>query len=181
MIKDPIFDNYKRVLSQQRLVLETLFLSSLAAIEESSNRPRLGDWSEDIVEAFHESAVNAYAQQIYAGCLFLILDRWIRSLATDLGLQKEDRLDAGELVGKTPLSRLVWATANNFRHYKEWKQKPRDSELSVQALNAAGLYGDILDDIYAADVLRIISPLNYDDLEQKILKIATELRAKIQQ
>lgn len=178
MTKDAILDNYKRVLSQQRFALEGLFSSSVSAIEKSNQRPRLGDWSKDIVQAFHESAVTAYASQIYAGCLFLVLDRWIQSLARDFELNVEERLDAGELIGKAPLSRLIWATANNFRHYKEWNQKNTNSQSSMQALNKAGIPDDYLKDICAMDVLILIKPTTYANLEEKVLDIADKLRAK---
>ena len=112
MTKAAILDNYARVLSQQKLVLEGLFSSSVAAIEKSSARPRLGDWSDDIVQAFHESTVTAYAQQIYAGCLFLVLDRWIQSLARELGLNAEERFNSGELIGTEKAFTLSLPTAS---------------------------------------------------------------------
>ena len=76
------------------------------------------------------------------------------------------------------MSRLIRSTANNFRHYNEWKQKNARSQLSIDALYEAGIYGDRLDEMYAADVLILIKPPSYVNLEEKVLKIATEFKAK---
>jgi hypothetical protein len=178
MTKDAILSNYKTALSQQRPSLEALYQSATQAITKISERWRAGDWSPDLAEAMHLAAIESYSQQIYAGSMFLVLDRWIRSLALDLALPtKEDRLDAGEWINGARLSRLIWATANNFRHYKEWKDDPRAKE-AIDVLKAAGIRGTVLDDLYAADVLILIRPKSYEDVEGQIHRIGEELTAK---
>jgi len=194
MTKEEIFQNYQYLLSLQRPTLTALFYSAYESIEKKSNAPLLGDSSSTVIEALNEANVLEYSQQIYAGSLFLVCDRWIRSLAMELGLKdREVRLNAGEVVQNTRLSKLIWAIGNNFRHYFEWAKNwerletlakqneytelqgtEKEGVESIRALWNAGVKG-YLGELCGAQTLQVIACQDYEEFEAKLHDIGKGL------
>jgi hypothetical protein len=156
---------------------------ALKIMHEWSNRypkwfPEVERWTGESQKWTNVTMVKTHSRGIYAGALFLVLNNWIHSLGVQLGLQQqEDRLSMGEPIGKTQLSRLIWAAANNFRHYAEWGSLTTQAQKSITVLQEAGVTG-LMSENRAADVLNIIGAKDYKNLEAKIYAIGRELKKK---
>lgn len=127
----------------------------------------------NILESLKQARIAEHAQNIYAGSLFLVLSGWIKTLQDKLNVSSP--YEAGEAVNETKLAKLIWATANNFRHYEEWKRPNSQAKENIAILNAAGIYGKNLDFICASQVLQIIGAKTYEQLERKVLAIGDDL------
>ena len=134
-------------------------------------------WTDDAKKWTNATMVKTHSRGIYGGSLFLVLNNWRQSLGVQLDLDREDRLSVGELIGQTQLSRLIWAAANNFRHYAEWENPTTLAQNSITVLQAAGVTGQMSKN-RAADVLHIIGAKDYENLEAKIYAIGQELKKK---
>lgn len=197
MEKNQIFARHRRMLSIQRSVLQQIF-------EQSYYASDLGAYAEEFVKELrlintggHQVSVDeimenaigwesiqhmeAEAREIYAGCLFVVLNDWIQSLGKTLGIKSGERLSAGPLIGNVELARLIWAAANNFKHYSEW-QRTRAPEYrakkSIDALRAAGIL-EPQNGLCTSVALQLIGVDNYGQLEEKVIDVGKELAAKV--
>lgn len=157
------------------------FVKELRLINTGGHQVSVDDIMENAIGWESIQRMEAEAREIYAGCLFVVLNNWIQSLGEDLGIKSGERLSAGPLIGNVELARLIWAAANNFRHYSEW-QRTRTPEYrakkSIDALRAAGIL-EPQNESCASVALQLIGVTNYGQLEEKVIDVGKELAAKV--
>ena len=197
MGKNQIFAQHRRMLSIQRSVLQQIFEQSYYAsdlrayAEEFVKELRLINTGghQVSVDEIMENAVGwesiqhmeAEAREIYAGCLFVVLNDWIQSLGKTLSIKSGERLSTGPLIGNVELAGLIWAAANNFRHYSEWKRNSaidKRAKQSIDVLGSAGIL-NAQSQSCASVALDLIGVGSYTELEDKVLQIGTQLSEKI--
>lgn len=122
-------------------------------------------------ERLHES------KGIYAGALFVALSSWIQSVGKRLELDQTIWLATGEQILGEPLARIIWAAANNFRHYDEWHTVTGRNQPSINVLRNIGLSGPPWNSNRASEILDLISlPRDFDKLlNTKLAPIAHEM------
>jgi hypothetical protein len=113
------------------------------------------------------------AQEIYAASIFLVLDQWIKALKKRLGLER-DKTEFGEQIGRARLAPLIWATANNFRHYDEWVEPSKTAMVSISILDAAGIH-NVRDWNVSPFVLQVLQIDTYEELEAKVQGIGQDM------
>ncbi len=125
--------------------------------------------------------IEAQGREIYAGCLFIVLNNWIQSLGHALGIRFRERINVGPMIGNVELTGLIWAAANNFRHYSEWKRNSaidKRAKQSIDVLGSAGIL-NAQSQSCASVALDLIGVGSYTELEDKVLQIGTQLSEKI--
>jgi hypothetical protein len=153
-----ILERYILLLNAQRETLDALFQAAQCSITEK-DRPDLQGYSPDWkpLKALREAWKLDQAQEIYAACLFLVLNSWVQQLAAALDIPPGRRNEAGPAIHNTRLAALIRVTANNFRH-------PKSNDETVSILNAGGIFGSI-ENVVASQVLEIIGPQSFAELE----------------
>jgi len=201
MSKENILKSFSDELFLQREALSTLFTNSTASensayffsemasgtdpFNDSYPGPPLWDTDWDDMKIMYHwqkwtrlNQVKIYSRDIYAASLFLVLNNWIQSLGVQLGINnQEERLNVGENIRNAKLSKLIWATANNFRHYNEWSSPTNQAQRSIVVLLDAGITPP-MNIILAAKVLYVIGVKTYEELEKKIVVIGEGLKDK---
>ena len=130
MEKNQIFARHRRMLSIQRSVLQQVFEQSyyasdlrayaegfvkeLRLINTGGHQLSVKEIMENEIGWESIQHMEAEAREIYAGCLFVVLNDWIQSLGETLSIKSGERLSAGLLIGNVELARLIWAAAKNF-------------------------------------------------------------------
>ena len=127
-------------------------------------------------EVMERAAMLERAQEIYAASIFLVLDQWIKALSKSLGIDEHQR-EFGEQIGRARLALLIWATANNFRHYGEWAEPNKLAKVNIKILDAAGVH-NVQDSIVSPQVLQVIQVRTYEELEAKVEGIGKDMLAR---
>lgn len=187
-----LLDGFKYELDLQGKTLWVLFDSALNSTESMNTAigvanffdPCVPDpddhWDErrlefNFLRSLKEARSAEHARDIYAGSLFLVLVRWIKTLQDTLKIPKENYYEAGESIGGARLAKVIWATANNFRHYEEWKDPNDQAKKNIKILNDAGIRGTNLDFVCAIQVLQIINVKTHKELERKVFVVGDDL------
>lgn len=145
--------------------------------------PGLEQWevltiADDIDKSF-------IAANVLAGSASIVLDEVAQSLMVRLGLSKNNaNLDLGPPVNEVPITTLLWATGNNFRHYRSWQRKPRPYSNDVRQHRLHKRAFESIDPLahflgsdnrlpycVAAEVMGKLCGGVYDSLEQLLLQI----------
>lgn len=80
-----------------------------------------------------EESLSASAD-IFAGAVILIFDDILHRYASMVGItQRNIELSYGPLINGIPLTTLIAAAGNNFRHAREWEKLPRPYPTDQQA------------------------------------------------
>ena len=167
-----ILKGYLWALDKMRPTLSTLFK---AAVKQEEDRDRL-PLGFDLLQVMEWAATLDRAQEIYTASIFLVLDQWIKALGKNLRL-KNTNGRFGEKIGKTSLTELIRATANNFRHHGDW-DKPTDmARANIRILSDAGIH-DVSDSIVAPQVLQVLGVRTYEELEAKLRDIGQDMLAQ---
>lgn len=115
------------------------------------------------------------AKEIYASSIFLVLDQWIKALGKKLRPRNTDR-GFGEEIGGTSLTKLIRATANNFRHHGGWDKPNERASADIRILSDAGIL-NFGDSIVAPYVLKMLHVRTYEELEGKLRDIGQDMLA----
>lgn len=132
------------------------------------------DIPDELIEANIKADQYWHAEKIYAGTLFVVLSSWIQTFGKRIGLTQSQWLDTGETIRNQKLSKVIWAAANNFRHYEEWRIETPKSKLSTDVLAGIGLQSP-WDRNLSSEVLDIVLFADSEDVWKKMHVIANEL------
>ena len=116
------------------VVFETLTAQAVAAGHLSDEFTRLTtehDWggSPQSIAHFHALSEQIMSMSLgtaaLAGSVLLLIDTMLQQHRTDIGLAKFKNPDAaeqiGELINGRSFGSIVWAAANNHRHWADWR------------------------------------------------------------
>ena len=171
--KEEILKGYLWTLKKMRPTLQTLFRAaskSQKGLDGLQLRPQR---KPNLLEVMEWAATLNQAQEIYAASIFLVLDQWIKGLRKRLGLER-DKTEFGEQIGRARLASLIWATANNFRHYDEWTEPSKTAMISINILDAAGIH-NVRDWNISPLVLQVLEVDTYEELEAKVCGIGQDM------
>lgn len=147
-------------------------------IKEQRNLPKKTRIFENIPDALIEADLTAdhmwHAEAIYSGTLFVVLSSWIQTFGKKLGLSQSQWLDTGNDVNSQKLSKVIWASANNFRHFEEWHTITGHSQPSIDVLSSIGIIGPWNRNV-TCEVLGIVAFADREDVWSKMHAVANEL------
>ena len=170
------FDEFEVGIEDSRSKIE-----KLSPPEWRESRGARTDLPSELIQAQVDEGYLREARAIYAGALFVTLSSWIKSVGTRLELSPEDYLDCGKKVCGIHSARIIWAGANNFRHYDEWHPTANSGLAlrSIAPLQSIGITAP-WNRIVSSDALQILNiPRDFNDLLNKELApIGHEIFAK---
>jgi hypothetical protein len=159
--------------------LQTLFQAAIKSLQDLDGLQLQPQRKANLLEVMERGATLQRAQEIYAASIFLVLDQWIKALRKRLDLEK-DKTEFGEQIAGARLAPLIWATANNFRHYDQWANPNELAKINIRILEAAGIH-DFRDTNIAPFVLQVLQVKTYEQLEAKVSGIGQDMlnRARV--
>lgn len=158
----------------KRVYAERLHHAMPSELGENWSIPKI---ASELVDA--ESAANAEStfQGVAAGTIFLVASSFVQTLGSRLGLNQNHWLETGVEINGVRLGRIVWASANNFRHYEEWSSVNTRNSPSISVLQNLGFTEPWTENKCAAILNLIIDSLNpesYDDFAKYVRLIGFE-------
>lgn len=171
--KEEILKGYLWALKKMRPTLRTLFRAASKSQKDLDGLQLRPQRKPNLLEVMERAATLDRTQEIYAASIFLVLDQWIKGLKKRLGLER-DKVEFGEQIGRARLVPLIWATANNFRHYDEWAEPSKKAMISIGILDAAGIH-DFRDSNISPLVLQVLRVNTYEELEAKVHGVGQEM------
>ena len=175
--------------------LEILFNFIVCASEEQqkleSERETVfsSDFDESSVQKYHEfqDKIGAYeySSPAYAGAIIVTLNNLLIRFKEDLKASQDNWKECAPLIEGCSVGSVIEATANNFRHYNEWKttDPPTRQQLRSIRIIAAVLREPIQPDAarhpfrrnMCPDVLEVLSSGSYDILNRNVFEFAKNM------
>jgi len=173
---EEILKGYLWALDKMRPTLRALFRAAIKSQKDLDGLQFRPQRKPNLLQVMEWAATIERAQEIYAGSMFLVLDQWIKALGRGLGIQRHNR-SFGEKIGSSPLAELIWATANNFRHFEEWSDPNESAMRNIRVLDGAGIH-NVRDFNVSPYVLRALEVSKYQQLEAKLCDIGKDMLAQ---
>ena len=123
-------------------------------------------WSEEAQLYFEALDALKEGQKTYAGAIFLVLSRIVQDSAYEAKGSRGSAFRAGKAFGSVTLAQILWAAANNFRHYQTWPRDPKAVD-SITMLKAIGIDCSQSENV-CKEVLEKLGCATYEELKELV-------------
>jgi len=164
--------------SQRTEALQTVEELTPDEIKSDRNAPKRTKIFKNPPDELIHAAMTAdhmwHAEAIYSGTLFVVLSSWIQTFGKKLGLTQNQWLETGETIAGRRISRIIWAAANNFRHFEEWTNVNDRNRSSIDVLQDVGVVAP-WDRNVTGEVLKIVNFPDQENVWNRMHVVANEL------